>query len=550
MWHRSSAIRCIALAAFAPALAQAQHFLALTNSGSQLIGFERAAPGTITSAVSVTGLGGVGETLIGIDFRPRTRTLYGLSRIGGTSDSLRLYRIDPATGAATPLGAAVTAVTASNLYGMDFNPTVDRLRIVNAADENLRLNPNTGARSDTPTNDTDLNPAGSQIDAIAYDRNVDGPAISANTTLYGISRSGNALVRIGGLNQSPSPNGGAVTSIGSLGATISAVNGVGFDIEGSAGAYAAFTDAGTNRTGLYALDLSSGAATLIGLIGNGLTGVTALAAEPPSNTLYFTTATNQLLRVDSSWPETVAATLPITGLVQGAGENVVGIDMRPATGELFVLGRTNSAGTNSLQTYRLNPQTGVASALGVPIASLSANSAYGIDFNPLSDRLRVVGSGDLNMRINPGTGARADVPTNDTALNPAGNLIEGVAYDRNIPGGSATTAYAISRQTSSLVSIGGIDGSPSPNGGALTTIGPVISGATISALGGVGFDIAQDGRRYAAFADSASGLVGLYAIDLTTPSQSVRIGFVGDGTTAISGLAVARSDRIFANGFQ
>ena len=50
-------------------------------------------------------------------------------------------------------------------YGLDFNPTVDRIRVTNDADENLRINPNNGARADTPTNDTNINPAGNQIKA-------------------------------------------------------------------------------------------------------------------------------------------------------------------------------------------------------------------------------------------------------------------------------------------------------------------------------------------------------------------------------------------------
>lgn len=52
-----------------------------------LISFNSGTPGTILSSVAVTGLQ-AGETIVGIDFRPATKQLYGL---GNTS---RLYTIN------------------------------------------------------------------------------------------------------------------------------------------------------------------------------------------------------------------------------------------------------------------------------------------------------------------------------------------------------------------------------------------------------------------------------------------------------------------------
>ena len=82
---------------------------------------------------------------------------------------------------------------------MDFNPTTDRIRVVNSSDENFRINPNNGARADTPTNDTDINPAGNAIAAVAYDRSFEtGLAVANRTTLYALSIANNTLVTIGG----------------------------------------------------------------------------------------------------------------------------------------------------------------------------------------------------------------------------------------------------------------------------------------------------------------------------------------------------------------
>ena len=53
----------------------------------------------------------------------------------------------------------------------------------------------------------------------------------------------------------------------------------------------------------------------------------------PSTLLGLDNA-NQLLRFNSASPGTLAANTAVTGL--GAGETLVGIDFRPATGQLYV----------------------------------------------------------------------------------------------------------------------------------------------------------------------------------------------------------------------
>lgn len=66
------------------------------TSGNNLITFDSAAPGTILRQTSVTGVQG---PLLGIDFRPATGQLYGLTRES-------LYLIDFLSGAATRVSAA------------------------------------------------------------------------------------------------------------------------------------------------------------------------------------------------------------------------------------------------------------------------------------------------------------------------------------------------------------------------------------------------------------------------------------------------------------
>jgi hypothetical protein len=246
-------------------------------TGNFLVEFESTAPQTIASVVPISGLQ-PGERLAGIDFRPATGQLFGLGISTGATDTGRLYTIDPATGRATPAGAGpfATDLLTGSAYGFDFNPTVDRIRVINVANESGRINPNNGARADFPTNDTNLNPAGADVTGVAYDRNDTDP--NTATTLFGIDTTLDMLVTIGGIDQSPSPNGGAVFPVGSFG--VNAVGDAGFDIDTDGTLFAALTVGGINQ--LYTVNPATGAATLIGPIGDGNLAIGSLAAAPPA----------------------------------------------------------------------------------------------------------------------------------------------------------------------------------------------------------------------------------------------------------------------------
>jgi hypothetical protein len=272
--HREASLTlAFALLTVLPGLAtggRAVTLFGLSSDGRVLVEFDSTAPGTIVRAAGITGLQPT-EVLRGIDVRPATGEVYGLGVITGVTDTVRLHRVDPDTGLTTAIGPAITGVTTGAAYGVDFNPVSDRVRVVNDGDENLRINPNTGARADAPTSDTDLNPA-STVGAVAHDRNLAG---TTGTTLYGIDTVSDSLVTIGGVNGSPSPNTGSVLSVGLLG--VDATGTAGFDVESATGTlFAALTVGGQN--GLYTIDPGTGAATLVGLIGDGTLAITGLAA--------------------------------------------------------------------------------------------------------------------------------------------------------------------------------------------------------------------------------------------------------------------------------
>jgi Domain of unknown function (DUF4394) len=295
---REALVLALALAAAVPAPASAEPAVALLT-GNTLISFDTATPQT-TTTVPVTGLG-VNEALGGIDVRPADSLLYGVTATTGSASNsvLRTYRIDPTTGAATLMGATASGVAgaADVPGGLDFNPVADRIRYVNTNDESLRLVPVTGALA---ANDTDLTPFTVEIIGAAYDRSVAGAAAS---TLYAINRNTSRLAMIGGVDGTPSANGGVVTDIGSgLGFTISSISDGGFDISPAGAAVAALTPAADGITRLYTIDLATGVATAVGRLGlgtavRGLAVLPSPAPPPPAAPALDRTAPNVLVSV-------------------------------------------------------------------------------------------------------------------------------------------------------------------------------------------------------------------------------------------------------------
>ena len=241
-----------------------------TNTSNQLLRFNSSTPGTLDQTTSVTGLG-QGENLLGLDFRPATGQLYALSSASA------LYTINTSSGAASAVGSAGQFTLSGTLFGFDFNPTVDRIRITSNNTQNIRVNPITGALTLT---DASLNYAAGdpnagtspQVTSSAYTNSFAG---AGSTVLYDID------FNLGILAIQNPPNGGVLNTVGSLGITASAASG--FDIEPISGlAYAIFRNVGNTGSNLYRINLGTGAATLIGGVGSSqlVTGLAVVSDAP------------------------------------------------------------------------------------------------------------------------------------------------------------------------------------------------------------------------------------------------------------------------------
>ena len=100
------------------------------------------------------------------------------------------------------------------------------------------------------------------------------------------------------------------------------------------------------------------------------------------------------------------------------------------------------------------------------------------------------------------------------------NII-GLAHTNNAPGAVSTTVYGWEWNTDALVRIGGPGGTPSPNGGLLTTINTPSGFLTTNA--GMGMAISgATGTLYVSHDDPATGtMMSLYTRDLTTGAETL-----------------------------
>lgn len=265
----------------------------------------------------------------------------------------------------------------------------------------------------------------------------------------------------------------------------------------------------------------------------GCAGTQEAQGPARKETLHAITQKMELLTLNAGQPQRVLQRKPVTGLVPG--DTLVGMDYRVAKGVLFTLSKSG-------RVYTLDTNTGALKAVSAePIKAVLDGQVFGVDFNPVADRIRVISSSGQNLRLHPDTGALA-------ASDPATAYASGdsqfgskpelaaAAYTYNKKDEKLTTNYAIDRKSGTLVVQGSVEGVQpvvSPNTGLLRTVGSLGLGA----LADVAFDIADvSGAAFAAIQTNAQAATRLYEIDLTTGAARA-IGTVADGAPLV-GIAV------------
>lgn len=239
------------------------------NSQNQLTRIDTA---NVAGAMNmdITGLA-MGDRLVGIDLRPKDGMIYGVSL------SNNLYTINEMTGAASFEAALSMPVIQAGLgYGIDFNPVADfnnaaSLRLVSSAGSNFAINVATGVVGNS------ANTIAAGFSGVAYTNSMTMPTMApASTALYYIDTASDTLAMAPGAFNMPT-----ITTVGALGMDVLKANG--FEITGNGMAYAALTmDDASLTTGIYSVNLMTGAATLMGNYNGTLSGLTVSAVPEPS----------------------------------------------------------------------------------------------------------------------------------------------------------------------------------------------------------------------------------------------------------------------------
>ncbi len=434
------------------------------TSANELVSFNANNPQLFTSKTAITGITS-GEKLLSIDFRPATGELYGLS------NASKLYIINTFTASARAVGsAAFSPAIAGGIASIDFNPTVDRIRMVSNTGQNLRLHPETGAVAAT---DSNINGTGSpSVTGIAYTNSKAGVS---STVLYDIDPVSGKLFK-----QDP-PNNGTLVEVGNLGVTFTGQ--AAFDIkhDNSAALLAL-------NNNLHLIDLNNGKAIAIGTLQQSIIDL----AIPTEAVAYAIDNSNTLQIFNPNSPMPVSKA--VTGLQ--SGENILGIDFRPLNGQLYALG-------SSSRIYTLNLGTGAATAVGSsPFPTLLSGTDFGFDFNPAVDKIRVVSNTGQNLRLDPVTGGITAV---DAVINPAGAMISAAAYTNNFAGTTATTLFVIDHNTDKLYQ------QNPPNNGTLAETGSL----GINITNANGFDIGSMSQKAYLMA-SVGGSTKIYSVNTAT----------------------------------
>lgn len=281
---RTSIAALIAASVFVPLASAQQTVYAIGNGGSSLIRFQSDNPSNVSV---VANFGGAASFLDALDFRPGTNQLYGYL---DATDSFYTVNINTGQLSIASNGAS-GAPTNTFQLGMDFNPTIDRARIVTDSAQNIVFNPGTGTAAAFTTlayasGDVNQNASPMIIDN-AYTQNRPG---LASTQQYAIDYGTDTLVTLAN-------NAGTLATIGALGIDTDIYTG--FDIYTTPGgidtAYAILTPAG-GMPSFYTIDLLTGHATLVGSIGAD-NQVYSLAVVPaPASALVLTSLAATTLR--------------------------------------------------------------------------------------------------------------------------------------------------------------------------------------------------------------------------------------------------------------
>lgn len=206
----------------------------------------------------------------------------------------------------------------------------------------------------------------------------------------------------------------------------------------------------TTRIALL-IALASATAIAVGPAGSSLAAdsgsATPASATPASLRAYGITDDGRLMATfTTDRPEQLDWVRRITGLV--ADTSVIGIDFRVQDGKFYAVGNHGGIYTISLPTGNQDVVVAKVSQLSVGLKG----TAFGVDFNPAADRLRVISDTGQNLRHNLNDGTTvSDTPLSNGPGSPASGVTAAAYTNNDLNGVTATTLFDINTTTGQVV---------------------------------------------------------------------------------------------------
>lgn len=238
-----------------------------------------------------------------------------------------------------------------------------------------------------------------------------------------------------------------------------------------------------------------------------LGAVPAATASSSHNAVGLAAKGTKLVGLNLDRPWRTDSARAVSGLVTDTA--LIGIDYRVQDRKLYGVG--NQGGI-----YILDARNGKATLQDRPRVTLDGSAAYGVDFNPAANALRIVSSNGTNLRVPFATAAAAivDGPLNRPAVAPATGTVSATgitaaAYTNNdLDASTATTLFVIDTERDQVAIQ-----SPANSGTTVAT-----GGLGVDLTGDIGFDIYSDLRKDKTKSNTAFVVAGgaLHKVNLLT----------------------------------
>lgn len=450
------------------------------------------------------------EQVLAIDYRNSEGRLYALTRLGTEG---RIIIITPQTGAVIRVSTLIadqsdtySALSPLASFTINFDPTLDRLRVIGSDKTNYRVDVLTG---ETIT-DGAINSAVS-IAGVAY-TDVFTAAEGRTTTLFGIDLAQDLLYTIA--------NDGTLSASKTLGiGDVTSVNG--FDIDPTNNTLTAVMTvavAGATSTGI--VSVFSIDATAANTVATRRTSLPKLPGTETYQSLALVTranptvvvldANNKLSILRANEPEVVFTPGTVSGtstVTLGDSGSLIGIDFRQSSRKLIGL---SSQGNYFALTVPVNGTVGPTVSAQINNSASTAlsleSSSYTIDFDPLitnPKNLRLIGSDNSNaVVVVEDGGSTREEPISKANSGSDFPSVAAAAYSNNFRNALATGLFVIDRFNSAVATqtinnpnpaTPAVPADPNtPQNGQLTN--SLALGITLDSNSPVGFDISGRGN--------------------------------------------------------